>query len=98
HINRELGADFDLSAFRHRVDYNTRLHCIEMYLDSLREQVVSVSGRQFRLAASEAIRTERSFKYDVEEFRAWVVRTGLAVRRVWPDERRLFAVLLLTAT
>jgi L-histidine Nalpha-methyltransferase len=98
HLNRELGADFDLSAFRHRVAYNSRLHCIEMYLDSLRDQVVTLGGRRVSLAAGESIRTERSYKYDVEEFRAWVARTGLAVQRVWTDDRRLFAVLLLTAT
>ncbi len=97
-INRELHADFDLKFFRHRASYDGRLHCIEMYLDSQRAQKVSVGGQVFSFRAAESIRTERSYKYDVEEYRAWVVRTGLAVRRVWTDERRSFAVLYLTAS
>ena len=31
-LNRELGADFDLSAFRHRAFYDRDFHRIEMHL------------------------------------------------------------------
>lgn len=95
-INRELEADFDLPSFRHRAFYNTRLHCIEMHLVSTRAQQVRIADQVIEFAEGESVRTERSYKYDVEEFRAWVVRTGLGVERVWTDERGWFAVLYLT--
>ncbi len=34
-MNRELGGDFDLAAFRHRAFYNVAGHRIEMHLESL---------------------------------------------------------------
>jgi dimethylhistidine N-methyltransferase len=92
-INRELGGDFDLVSFRHRAFYNTTLHCIEMHLVSTRTQDVHLGGQVVHFRAGESIRTERSYKYDLEEFRVWVRRTGLSVHRVWTDERRYFAVL-----
>jgi dimethylhistidine N-methyltransferase len=94
-INRELGADFDLASFGHRASYNTALHCIEMHLISTRPQKVYLDDHVFPFRKGEAIRTERSYKYDVTEFSAWVTRTGLAVQRVWTDEQRFFAVLYL---
>ena len=44
HINRELGANFDLDAFAHRAVWNSEESRIEMHLESLREQVVTISG------------------------------------------------------
>ena len=35
---------------------------------------------------------------NVDDFSAWVVRTGLRVERVWTDERRYFAVLYLVTS
>lgn len=96
-INRELGADFNLAAFRHRAFYNTSRHCIEMHLVSTRRQSVHLAGETYTFADGESVRTERSYKYDVDEFSAWVVRTGLRVEQVWTDDRRRFAVLYLTA-
>ena len=95
-INRELGADFALDAFRHQASYNRRLACIEMHLISLRPQQVHIGGEVIRFAEGESIRTERSYKYNVKEFRAWVQRCGLDVEQVWTDEHNLFAVLYLT--
>jgi dimethylhistidine N-methyltransferase len=43
-INRELGANFDLRAFKHRAVYNARDGRIEMHLVSLREQSVRIRG------------------------------------------------------
>jgi dimethylhistidine N-methyltransferase len=94
-INRELGVDFDLQAFNHRAFYNTQLHCIEMHLFSTRAQAVHLAGEVITFAEGESVRTERSYKYDVEAFRSWVVQTGLEVDRVWMDDRGWFAVLYL---
>jgi dimethylhistidine N-methyltransferase len=95
-INRELGGDFDLESFRHLARFNPERSCVEMHLVSAKGQDVHVAGHVFHFAGGETIRTERSHKYDVDEFRAWVPRTGLRVERVWTDEKGYFAVLYLT--
>ena len=48
--NRELGADFDLSQWRHRAIYNEEAHRIEMHLISERAQTVHLGGREFHFA------------------------------------------------
>jgi dimethylhistidine N-methyltransferase len=95
-INRELGADFQIDAFHHRAGYNDRLHCIEMFLMSRRPQAVQIDGEQISFAEHEKIRTERSYKYNLEHFCRWVRALGLSVQKVWTDEKKFFAVLYLT--
>ncbi|HEY8508811.1 MAG TPA: L-histidine N(alpha)-methyltransferase, partial [Steroidobacteraceae bacterium] len=56
-LNREFGADFDLSGFAHDAVWNARERRIEMHLVSVREQVVQVAGERFGLAAGERIIT-----------------------------------------
>jgi L-histidine Nalpha-methyltransferase len=94
-INRELGADFDPDGFRHHAPYNRRLGCIEMYLISRKAQSVHIGKEIFTFAEGEPILTERSYKYDLDEFRFWVPRCGLRVEKVWTDERGYFSVLYL---
>jgi dimethylhistidine N-methyltransferase len=91
-FNRELGADFDLAAFRHRAFYDTALGRIEMHLESLRAQTVTVAEKRFSFAAGETIHTEISCKYSLEEFRALGSEAGYAPAAVWTDPARLFAV------
>ena len=43
-INRELGGNFDLSAFTHRAIYNRERHRIEMHLISKKSQTVRMLG------------------------------------------------------
>ena len=69
-INRELGGNFDLSAFTHRAIYNRERHRIEMHLISRKAQTVRVLGRSFSFRAGESIHTENSYKYSLERFAA----------------------------
>lgn len=94
-INRELDADFDLTAFRHRAVYNAAEGCIEMHLVSLGSQEVQVSGERFAFAPGEHILSERSYKHSPEVFTALAARAGLAVDRQWTDDRRYFSVMYL---
>src|SRR4029078_8058444 len=52
-MNRELGGNFDLASFRHRAFYNVENHRIEMHLESLKAQRVTVAGRTFALEKGE---------------------------------------------
>jgi dimethylhistidine N-methyltransferase len=96
-INRELDADFDLGAFRHRAFYNRERSRIEMHLVSDGAQRVRVCGRAFDFRPGESIHTENSHKYDVTEFAARAAACGLRLDETWTDEQNYFAVLYLTA-
>ncbi len=93
HINREFGADFDLSQFRHRATYNDHANRIEMHLVSTREQSFTVSGRKFSMREGETILTEHSHKYSLEGFAEMAGRAGFQVHRVWSDPAEWFSVL-----
>lgn len=64
-LNRELGADFDLSAFDHHAFYNEPESRIEMHLVSRRAQRVKLIDLDITIefAAGESLRTELSHKY-----------------------------------
>jgi dimethylhistidine N-methyltransferase len=95
-INRELGGDFDLAAFRHRSVWVRALSRVEMHLVSARAQRASVAGRTFAFAAGESICTEWSHKWSLGAFRAIAAAAGFSVRRVWTDPARWFSVQYLT--
>jgi dimethylhistidine N-methyltransferase len=96
-INRELAADFDLAAFRHVAFYDAAAGRIEMHLESLQVQTVTVGGHSFAFDAGERLHTENSCKYSVGEFRRLAQAAGFRPERVWVDADRLFAVHLLRA-
>src|SRR3954451_24872277 len=91
-MNRELGGNFDLSAFRHRAFYNAEHHRIEMHLESLKDQSVTAVGRTFDFRRGETIHTENSYKYTVESFRALAESAGWRPVATWTDENNYFAV------
>ncbi|HME68716.1 MAG TPA: L-histidine N(alpha)-methyltransferase [Myxococcota bacterium] len=95
-INRELGADFDLGAFRHRAVYARSLGRVEMHLVSERAQEVRVAGSRFAFYAGEAILTECSYKWDLADFEQLARGAGWRVARVWRDPQRKFSVQYLT--
>src|SRR3954451_8001640 len=91
-MNRELGGNFDLSAFRHRAFYNAEHHRIEMHLESLKDQSAMVAGRMFDFRTGETIHTESSYKYTFESFRALAESAGWRPVATWTDENNYFAV------
>src|SRR5580692_11696493 len=56
-LNRDVGADFDLSAFRHQAIWVPDASRIEMRLVSTRAQVVTIGGEVIPFAADEPIIT-----------------------------------------
>src|SRR5262249_19363735 len=95
-INRELGADFDLSRFKHEARYNAREHRIEMHLKSLSSQTVNI-GRDLKvsLRQRETIWTESSYKFHPEDVVELASRTGFECEKQWIDEEWPFAQSLL---
>ena len=91
-INREFGADFNVDLFEHRAIYNEEHGRMELYLVSQREQLVRIGGQSIRFAKGEALLTEHSHKYTLEQFEAMAKRAGFDVDTVWTDPERLFSV------
>jgi dimethylhistidine N-methyltransferase len=91
-LNREFGSDFDVSRFEHRAIYNSEEGRIEMHLDSLADQSVSISGESFSIHEGESILTEHSYKYTIDGFAALAESAGFRVHQVWTDPERMFSV------
>jgi dimethylhistidine N-methyltransferase len=91
-INRELGGDFDLEAFRHEAVYNPRHGRVEMHLVSRAEQHASIGKHRFFFRAGETIHTENSYKYSIDQFQDLARSAGWLPRRVWTDAETLFSV------
>ncbi len=93
--NRELGADFDLSAFRHRAPYNETHGRIEMHLVSQCPQTVHVDSQEFSFEEGEYITTEYSYKYTPKDFERLAWKAGFDSVKNWEDPHHLFSVLFL---
>jgi L-histidine Nalpha-methyltransferase len=98
-INRELGADFALSAFRHQARYNSSERRIGMHLLSVEDQSVSIPGADcvVSLRAGETIWTESSYKFQREEVALMAQRTGFRLEEQWVDQEWPFAQSLIIA-
>ncbi|HEV2852890.1 MAG TPA: L-histidine N(alpha)-methyltransferase [Thermoanaerobaculia bacterium] len=98
-INRELGGDFDLAAFKHRALYNREAGRMEMHLESRRAQTVAVRalGIEVSFEAGETVHTESSYKFDRAQVAALAAETGFELARTWTDSGGRFASSLLAA-
>jgi dimethylhistidine N-methyltransferase len=95
-INRELDANFDLTAFEHRPVWNVRKSRIEMHLVSRRAQVVHVrrADTTVLFAPNETIWTESSYKYTPESIVALVSDAGFRAYQQWIEPDAAFALTL----
>jgi dimethylhistidine N-methyltransferase len=90
-MNRELGANFDIENFRYKAFYNP-IGRIEMYLESLQDQVVQIDNTAIAFQQGEKLRTEYSYKYSIAEFQELAVAAGFQPKQVWTDPQQLFSV------
>lgn len=91
-INRELGADFDIEEFAHRAVYNQVEDRIDAFLVSERKQTATIGECEFTFEEGEAICTEHSHKYHLEQFDRFASRAGMQRKALWTDDRKWFAV------
>jgi dimethylhistidine N-methyltransferase len=96
--NREVGADFDLSAWSHSAFYQPALRRIEMHLVSRCAQKVRLAGETLWFAEGDSVHTENSYKYTVEGFAALARGAGFDVRKTWVDGGRRFSLHWLEPT
>jgi L-histidine Nalpha-methyltransferase len=95
-LNRELGADFDLTAFEHVAVWDAEEEWIEMRLRSRTDQVVRVAALDLDVpfAAGEEMRTEVSAKFRRERVEAELTAAGLTLTSWWTDPDGDFGVSL----
>ena len=96
-LNTDLGADFNLDAFRHEARWNDAASRIEMHLVSRRDQIVSIDGKSFEFQRGETIHTENSRKFSIETLTPVFEKTGWTLKKTWSDTGNLFAVVMLSA-
>ncbi|KAA3636173.1 MAG: L-histidine N(alpha)-methyltransferase [Calditrichaeota bacterium] len=91
-MNRELGADFEPSKFRHFATYEVSSGAMESYLVSLERQEVFIKGvgRSFLLKAWEPIHVEYSYKYLISEIETLAEETGYKVVEHMFDSKKYF--------
>ena len=94
HLNRLLGADFDLRQWQHVAFYEPRAARIEMHLQAREALRVRWPGAQRAFAAGERIHTENSCKWTIAGFEALLAQAGFGAVRHWSDEAGWFAVFL----
>ena len=94
-LNRDLGADFDLQAFRHEAIWVPAAHRIEMRLVSRVAQTVTIAGEAVSFAAEERMVTEHCHKYTPGLFAAQAGAARWTARQTWADERNYFHIQYL---
>jgi dimethylhistidine N-methyltransferase len=95
-LNRELDGDFDLTSFRHVAEWNPMRSRMEIYLESLRAQVVTLRmpGMKVKFDAGERIHTENSYKYTLQMVESMLCVSGFKLERSWFDRREWFGLHL----
>ncbi len=102
-LNRDLDADFALANFRHQARWNPTESRIEMHLESLIHQVVTIpadSGSPsltLTLEPGETIHTENSYKFTSAAITTLLTSADFIPTHTWQDPAALFAVTLATA-
>ena len=96
-INRELGSNIPLEAFRHEARWNDILSRIEMHLVATRDVTFTIDGRSFSFAKDSSIHTENSHKYGRRGARVLLLAGGWTPIAEWADSAGDFAVILAEA-
>jgi L-histidine N-alpha-methyltransferase len=97
-VNRELDADFDLTAFNHVARWNSAEECIEMWLRAATAQRVRVGALDLTVdfGAGEEMLTEVSCKFRPEGVQAELAEAGLRRTHWWTDPAGDFGLSLST--
>jgi dimethylhistidine N-methyltransferase len=98
-MNRELQADFDVTRFRHRADYNQERGVVEIRMVSLAQQTAHLRALDLTVEfrEGETIHTENSYKFDIPQLAEIARATGFSLDKTWFDSARRFSFNLFSA-
>lgn len=99
-INRELGGNFELDKFSHRVEYTEKEGIVKSFLESLDDLEVTISkiGQTFSFEKGERIHTEISRKYNDALLDRFIAGTPLEIVARLTDSKGYFADYVLSKT
>lgn len=91
-MNRELGADFDPSKFKHTPTYDPLTGETKSYLISTEKQRVHIKalGKTFKFKAWEPIWLELSQKYDARMIKRLAKKSGFEVIKNFKDSKKYY--------
>lgn len=95
-INRELGGNIEVDQFRHFALYDPQEGVMKSYLISQQAQEVGIKaiGKSFHFGAWEAIHTESSYKFTLEQAKTMGHDIGFKIQHIFQDKNEYFADVL----
>lgn len=92
-VNSQLGSNFRIEQFRHKVKINRAENRVELYLEALEDLTVSWPGHSRSFKQGELIHTENSHKYTIESIEQLLKNAGFTSTQIWTDPKNYFAVI-----
>jgi dimethylhistidine N-methyltransferase len=93
HVNRLIGADFDVRQWRHHAFFNADEGRVEMHLEARDDLAVHWHGGERHFARGARIHTENSYKYRASAAAGLLEQSGFHAAHVWTDPAGWFAVI-----
>jgi dimethylhistidine N-methyltransferase len=93
HVNRLIGADFDIRGWRHRSFYNAERRRVEMHLEARENVSVHWRGGMRYFVRGQSIYTENSHKYTRSRITDMLETSGWRLDHIWTDPKDWFAVV-----
>jgi dimethylhistidine N-methyltransferase len=97
HVNRLIGTDFQVPAWRHVGFFNAPESRIEMHLEARAATTVSWPGGARSFAAGARIHTENSYKYRPLAISGLLEQAGFRTVAQWTDPQQWFALVYARA-
>ncbi len=92
-INSQLGSNFRVDQFCHKVKINHIEKRVELYLEAIDDLTISWPENSRRFKKGELIHTENSHKYTIESIQQLLKKAGFETIQIWTDPKDYFAVI-----
>ena len=96
HLNRDLGTNFDVESWGHEAIYNDKQSRIEMYLVSLKDQIVESSHGEITFKKDQTIHTENSYKFTIDSFSEILSQAGYSNLNSFVHSTKRYAMFTAT--
>ena len=96
-LSRDFGVEIHRDDFEFRAEWEPDEPAIVSRLYATKSHTVRADDWSASIEESEPVRTERSYKYSLEEFESLLGEVGLRRRRTWTDDGGRFSVQLYDA-
>jgi len=95
-VNSQIGANFDVTHFKHTIKINHPLKRVELYLEALVDTKVNWSTGERLFKKGELIHTENSHKYSDDSIKELLIASGFSAFETWTDSKNYFSLIYAT--